>query len=97
MRLTNQNYMKAVYAFLFVSSSISSYFHPHLIPIAGLSVLGFIAYDAINFFREKHKPMKDLQPEVTELQVQILSLQEQFKDIKNDQSIAKIGNVIRRG
>lgn len=80
---------------LFVISSIASYFNPHMIYIAGLSILGVIAYDIVCFFKEKHG--KDFGPEIERLRTEVETTSQQIKEMKDDVSVAKLANTFRRG
>lgn len=80
---------------LFVSSSIASYFNPHMLYIAGLSILGVIAYDIVCFLKEK-SDVKDYGPEIEKLRAENVQVLEKLQDIRNDASIGKLAETFRR-
>lgn len=79
---------------LFVLSSIASYFNPHMLYIAGLSILGVIAYDVVCFLKERHG--KDYGPEIKELAARVEVAEHVAKEIRNDASIGKLAETFRR-
>lgn len=81
---------------LLVISSICSFFKPHLIPIAGLSLLGVIAYDVVCFFKEKTK-VHDFGPEIAALKSRQDEIYQQVKEMKDDTSVAKLAHTFRKG
>lgn len=80
---------------LFISSSIASYFNPHMLYIAGLSILGVICYDVVCYLKEKSVP-KDYTQEIEEMKVQHAETYQMIKDMKDDVSIGKLASSFRR-
>lgn len=80
---------------LFVISSIASFFNPHMLYIAGFSIIGVIAYDAICYLKEK-APKTDYGPEMEKLRVENIQVLEKLQDIRNDASIGKLAETFRR-
>lgn len=80
---------------LFLASSIASYFNPHLIYIAGFSILGVISYDVVCFFKEKTK-VTDYGAEIEILKASHVELAKQLQEIKNDASIGKLASTFQR-
>ncbi len=80
---------------LFTVSSIASYFNPHMIYIAGYSVLGVIAYDVVCFFKQK-TDIKDYGPEMEKLRQDNIQVLEKLQDIRNDASIGKLAETFKR-
>jgi hypothetical protein len=79
---------------LFLSSSIVSYFNPHMILIAGLSLIGVVAYDVVCYLKEKSKP-KDFGPEMEDLRGKLEQTVLHVQEMKNDVSVAKLSNSFR--
>lgn len=79
---------------LFIASSIASYFNPHMLYIAGLSLVGVIAYDIMCFLREKHG--KDHSPELAQLKQVQNELVEKVQAIRDDASLGKLAETFRR-
>ena len=96
MRLTIQKHMKAVYAFLLISSAIASFFKPHLIPVCALSLLGFIAYDIVSYLRDKNPPAPEMGEEIKLLRASLDKLEKDLGDVKNDHSIAHLASTFKR-
>lgn len=80
---------------LFVISSIASYFNPHMIYIAGLSILGVMQYDVVCFLKSK-SDIKDYGPEIEKLRAENASVLEKLQEIRNDASIGKLAETFRR-
>lgn len=80
---------------LFTVSSVASYFNPNMLQLVAFSLLGVIANDVICYLRDKDKPKDN--KELLELKERFSKVEEEFKSIKGDISIAKIGATIRRG
>ena len=80
---------------LFPIASIASYFKPHLIPIAGLALIGVIAYDIICYLKQKTE-VKDFGPEIERLKAENIQVLEKLQDIRNDASIGKLAETFRR-
>lgn len=97
MNLTSGNHIKVLYLLLFVASSILSLVKPstHSVVIAGLSLVGFVAFDAICHLRDKYK-VKDLGPELEALKAQVAGMDVVVKEIKNDHSVSKLANTFVR-
>lgn len=80
---------------LFLASSVASYFKPHLVPIAGLSLIGIVAYDIVCFFKEKHK-FVDYSADIAQIKASQVELSGQVQDIRNDSSIGKLAETFKR-
>lgn len=80
---------------LFVLSSIASYFNPHMLYIAGLSILGVMQYDFVCFLKQKTE-VKDYGPEIERLRAENVEVLEKLQDIRNDASIGKLAETFRR-
>ena len=98
MPITYGKIVRALYLVLFTASSIISFFnfHTNAVTVAGLSLVGFIAFDVICQLK-KPTPAPDHSAAVKELQDKLNRMDEEFKSIKGDIGVAKIGAVIRRG
>lgn len=81
---------------LFVISSVASYFNPHMLYIAGLSILGVISFDVVCFLKEK-TAVVDYGPEIERLRKDNIMVLEKLQDIRNDASIGKLAETFRRG
>ena len=68
---------------LFILSSIASYFNPHMLYIAGLSIFGVVAYDIVCFLKERTN-VKDYGPEIDRLRQENVQVLEKLQDIRND-------------
>ena len=79
---------------LFVTTSIASYFKPHLISVAGLSLIGVIAYDIICYLRVKSAP-KDFGPDIEVMKEQHAATYQMIKEMKDDVGVAKLANSFR--
>ena len=82
---------------LFLTSSILSciQFHTNAVIIAGLSLIGIIAYDIVCFFKEKHK-FVDYGADIEQIKASQVELSGQVKDIRNDSSIGKLAETFKR-
>lgn len=95
--------VKASFLLLFLISSILSLFHPttQSAIIAGLSLAAFIAFDVVCAFRD-HKvnqgewrdAIESLKKVTQDLQNDHNNVKEQFKSIRDDLSVAKIGTAL---
>lgn len=63
--------------------------------IAGLSIVGVIAYDVVCFLKEKTN-IKDYGPELEKLRADNIEVLEKLQDIRNDASIGKLAETFRR-
>lgn len=81
---------------LLLASSIASYFKPHLIPIAAISLIGVIAFDVVCFLKEKVKVM-DFSSDIKVLQDRQAETSQFIKDMKDDVSIGKLAATFKRG
>ena len=81
---------------LFLISSVASYFNPHMLYIAGLSIFGVVAYDIICYLKGKAAP-KDYGPEIEEMKFKHEQTFQMIKEMKDDVSVAKLANSFRRG
>ncbi len=92
MPVTYENPVRGVFFLLLIISSITD---KTVSPT--ITMLAFIAFEYM--VRKLEKPIihKDHSKEIEDLQKQNEKLIEEFKQIKGDISIAKIGSVIRRG
>lgn len=79
---------------LFILSSIASYFNPHMIYIAGLSLVGVIGYDVVCLLKEKH--VKDHTPELARLTQVQNELVEKLQAVRDDATIGKLAETFRR-
>lgn len=95
MSLSYQKLVKGAYLLLFVSSSVASYFHPHAILAAGLSLTGLIAHDVVCYLKDKTK-VKDFGPEMDKIVASQEELIQKVADIRNDASIGKLAETFRR-
>lgn len=80
---------------LFISSSIASYFNPHMLYIAGFSILGVIAYDVVCLVKDK-TAVKDFSQDIELIKASHSELAGQVQDIKNDSSIGKLASTFQR-
>lgn len=87
---------RAVVLALFPIASVASYFKPHLIPIAGLALIGVIAYDIVCYLKEKNAP-KDFTNQIKELKDELTVTSQHVREMKDDVSVAKLANSFRRG
>lgn len=96
MKLTYGNLVRASFLPLFLISSILCLFRPSdqsgLIAI--LSLIGFICSDIICSL--KRPKVQDYSNEIKQLSAKNEFLEQQFKEIKGDISIVKIGATINR-
>lgn len=67
-----------------------------MIYIAGFAILATVSFDVVCYLRDIAAP-KENTKEFTELQEKFAKMEAEFKEIKGDISIAKIGATIRRG
>lgn len=87
----------ACLALFVVSSVISCYqYHTNAVIIAGLSLIGVIAYDIVCYLKDKNAP-KDFTAQVKELQEKLEVTSQHVKEMKDDVSVAKLANSFRRG
>lgn len=100
MFLTYGNIVRTLYLALFAAASILSFlnYHTNAVVIAGLSLLGFIAFDIICYFRKKIEPIKAIEstPEVQELRAKQDALEAKFNTVASDIGLAKISAAMRR-
>lgn len=80
---------------LFLISSISSYFNPHMLYIAGFSIFGVVAFDVVCFLKDK-TAVKDYSADIEVLKSGYSVLAGQLQDIKNDASIGKLASTFQR-
>lgn len=91
MPVTYENLVRGVLLLLLIVGSItSSTVHP------ALTIISFIAFEYIIRKLEKPLPVKDHSIEVKALQDKINRMDEEFKSIKGDIGVAKIGSMIKR-
>lgn len=81
---------------LFASSSIASYFNPHMIYIAGISLFGVICFDVICLFRDRTE-VKDHTKELEQIQTVLEQNTQHIKEMKSDVSIGKLASTFRKG
>lgn len=81
---------------LFLASSIASYFKPHLVSVATLSLIGVIAYDIICYLKEKVK-VTDFSFDIKALQENQDVIAQHVKEMKDDVSIGKLASTFKRG
>jgi hypothetical protein len=99
MKLTYGKFVQALYLVLFAVSSILSLFqfHTNAVKIAGLSLLGFIVFDILCYFRKKIPAVpRDLAPELERVAAKNAELEAKMNLIVNDIGLAKISATIRR-
>lgn len=100
MPLSYPKLVKGIFLLSFVSSSVVSclQFHTNAIQIAGLSLVGFIAFDVVCFLRDKSKPAPapDMSPELEKIKARQEELEVKFNTVANDISLAKVGAAFRR-
>lgn len=80
---------------LFLISSVSSYFNPHMLYIAGFSIFGVVSFDIICFLKDK-STVKDYSSDIEVLKSSCSLLAGQLQDIKNDASIGKLASTFQR-
>lgn len=82
---------------LFVISSVYSLFHYHTnaVAIAGLSLIGVIAYDVVCYFKDKSKQI-DYSADIASIKASQEDLATKVGDIRNDASIGKLAEAFKR-
>lgn len=80
---------------LFLASSIASYFNPHMLYIAALSIFGVAQYDIVCYLKEKTAP-KDFGPEIKEIKELQEDLVTKLQAIRDDASLGKLAETFRR-
>ena len=92
MSLTYENLVRGVLLLLLIIGSLTDKsVHPHL------TLIAFIVFELLVRKFEKPIPAKDHTKELEELQAKFDKIDGEFKQIKGDIGIAKIGAVIRKG
>lgn len=82
---------------LFVASSIISFiqYHTNAVIIAGLSLIGIIAYDIVCYFKGQLQ-IKDYSGRIDAMEASQQDLIDKVSDIRNDASIGKLAETFRR-
>ena len=100
MPLTYSKLVRALYLVLFTIAAILSFinFHTNAVIIAGLCLVGFIAFDIICYFRKKLEPVgiPDINPELEKLMAKQDAMEAKFNTIANDAGLAKLAAAFRR-
>lgn len=95
MSLTYSKCVKGLYLLLLTSSSILSFIKPTFQTsiIAVLAVAGFVAFDTICYFRDKHKQDDSKVKAVSD---RLDKLEKEIADIKGDHSLAHLAATFKR-
>lgn len=82
---------------LFAASSILSciQYHTNAVVIAGLSLVGVIAYDVVCYFKDVTK-VKDFSEDIARVEASQIDLIAKVSDIRNDATIGKLAETFRR-
>jgi len=100
MPLSYPKVVRGVFLSAFSLSSIMActHYHTNSVSIAGLSLLGFIAFDIVCYLRKKAEPIPvvDINPEIAKLVAKHDAMEAKFNTIANDAGLTKLAAAFRR-
>src|SRR5688500_18985719 len=99
MKLSSENVVRASFLLLFLISSSLCLFSQSPEPkaiVAAFSLIGFLVYERLVHSKKDGSDKAQYDAKLEDFNVKYEHLEKQFKEIKNDLSVAKIATAIRR-